>query len=928
MASFTDLPPQFTPYTPQLPVEAMVKVGMQKQALYDQGVQKIQAQIEQVAGMDVLRDVDKNYLQSKLNELGNNLKTFAASDFSNYQLVNSVGGMTKQIVKDSTIQAAVSSTANHRKQRAQMDADKKKGTLTPDNELFYNEQLNKYLKSTDIKDEEGNPVTFSGQYIPNFDIWKFAKETFDAVKPDGMSFDQIWQLGADGKPSHDAKGNLIYSPTMTRMEKEGIFPEKVKATLTQIFSDPRVSQQLQITGQYNYRGESANNLANRILGQKQELLSSYGDKLLELKMQKNLGKDVQKDIDDLETTISKTNQYYNDYSNLALSNPDAVKGQMYKDDVMNRYTTMFGQIKEKTQVLENPAWKAQFEMQKEANEQSRFAQTLKFNMTKEQNDNYWKQLEYEQRDRLALLSASTKKGKKGAYGGGTGPGDEVPEQGNQPSDISKIRMMEQNYENAATNFVNSSDKFIWETMGLSNPTNLALKNKLMSSGKTEDEAIHFIINKMAEGVGETPEAWRARWGDKATKAYQTMSDKEKQKNPALADAYYAYKSTRSQFDNESIVKKQVEAETRALTGDVSNKFTLTEGVPPSQFITYNGKQVKLTKDDIYDMAVYIRGYKSSIGFLNDDGARQEAKAAYKRMQLRGVSDIADNVLDLEGVVGEGTKGPITRIASLGKYAWNAAFSDASSQLGVAAVRENVNKIFKKIDTKDYEEGLRVKGEIIDRAYGIRPNLKVGIMTGDSETDKDTLYKISRWAGEYGDMNLSPDFEKFKSNLSEDPAKNTFSAQTIMDQNGNPQIEIVLYDPKDKKRLGGMTIQPDEAEKIDLDVNNLYEPREVSSLRNKINYNGGQTCAGNIKEKSTYISGDSQFDTHDFPLLQNTPFEAQANIKYSNGKYYPYIYVPGLSEARELPGLPDLQSAVLLLNQQVTPTFVKKLLIEK
>jgi hypothetical protein len=926
MASFTDTNiPKFNPYVQQLPVEAMVQVGMQKQAQYEQGVTKIQNQINNIAGMDVMRDVDKNYLQSKLNQLGNDLTTVAAGDFSNFQLVNSVGGMATQIVKDSAIQAAVSSTANHRKQRVQMDADKKKGTLTPDNELFYNKQLNKYLESTDIKDEEGNPITFSGQYIPNFDIWKFAKETFDAVKPDEMSFDQIYQLGADGKPLHDANGNLIYSPTMTRMEKEGIFPEKVKATLNQIFSDPRVSQQLQITGQYNYRGENANNLANRILGQKQELLSSYEDKLLELNMEKNLGKDVQKDIDNIEAAISKTNQYYNDYSNLALSDPDAVKGQMYKDDVMNRYTTMFGQIKEKTQVLENPAWRAQFDMQKEANEQSRFAQRLKFDMTKEQNDNHWKQMEYDQRDRLALLTANKKKGN---YGSGTGPGDEIPEQGNQPSDISKIRMMEKNYENAATNFVNSSDKFIWETMGLNTPTNLAYKNTLMANGKSEDEAIHTVINKIAEMTKETPEAWRTRWGDKATKAYQNMSTKDKQKNPSLADSYYAYKSTRREFENQSIVKKQIENETIALTGNVANKLTLTEGVPPSQFITYDGKQVKLTKDDMYDMAVYVRGYKSSIGFLNDDGARQEAKAAYKRLQLRGVSGIADDVLDLEGVVGEGTKGPITRITSLGKYAWNAAFSDVSSQWGVAAVRENVNKIFKKIDTKDYEQGLKIKGQIIDRAYGMKPNLKVGIMTGDSETDKNTLYNVARWAGEYGNMNLSPDFETFKSKLNEDVTKNTFSAQTIIDENGDAQIEIVLYDPADKKRLGGMTIQPDEAEKIGLDINALYEPREISSLRNKINYNGGQTCAGPIKEKSTYVNGDSQFDVGDFPMLQNTPYQAQANIKYSGGKYWPYIYVPGLREARELPGLPDLQSAVLLLQQQVTPNFIEKLLIEK
>ena len=111
MASFTDqqLTP-FTPYVAQLPVQSMVQVGMQKQAQYDQGVQKIQTQIDNVAGMDIANDVQKKYLQSKLDELGGKLKTVAAGDFSNQQLVNSVGGMATSIVKDPTIQNAVYST--------------------------------------------------------------------------------------------------------------------------------------------------------------------------------------------------------------------------------------------------------------------------------------------------------------------------------------------------------------------------------------------------------------------------------------------------------------------------------------------------------------------------------------------------------------------------------------------------------------------------------------------------------------------------------------------------------------------------------------------------------------------------------------------------------------------------------------------------
>ena len=103
MASFTDAIPQFNPYIQQLPVEAMVKVGMEKQQRYDQGLQKIQSQIDQVAGLDIVRDVDRQYLQSKLNDLGSKLKTVAAGDFSNYQLVNSVAGMASSVAKDNNV---------------------------------------------------------------------------------------------------------------------------------------------------------------------------------------------------------------------------------------------------------------------------------------------------------------------------------------------------------------------------------------------------------------------------------------------------------------------------------------------------------------------------------------------------------------------------------------------------------------------------------------------------------------------------------------------------------------------------------------------------------------------------------------------------------------------------------------------------------
>ena len=81
MASYTDKIPTFNPYVEQQPVDAMLKVGMYKQQKYEEGVKKIQTNIDNVAGLDIANEVQQKYLQSKLNALGNNLTFFAASDF-------------------------------------------------------------------------------------------------------------------------------------------------------------------------------------------------------------------------------------------------------------------------------------------------------------------------------------------------------------------------------------------------------------------------------------------------------------------------------------------------------------------------------------------------------------------------------------------------------------------------------------------------------------------------------------------------------------------------------------------------------------------------------------------------------------------------------------------------------------------------------
>jgi hypothetical protein len=241
MASFTDQISQFNPYIQELPVEAMVQVGMQKQAQYDQGVQKIQNQIDRVGGIELSRPQDKELLQSKLNELGSNLKTVAAGDFSNQQLVNSVAGMTGQIIKDENVRNAVSSTQQYKKAIKDREEYLKAGKTSPSNDLLLQQKTEKWFNG-DIKE------TFSGGYEP-YTNWK--KEALDVIK--GVTKDETITENSFTTVTdpNTGKSSLVLADAMTRTKYAGISPDKIQQALLAGLT-PAAMRQMEIDGLYTY----------------------------------------------------------------------------------------------------------------------------------------------------------------------------------------------------------------------------------------------------------------------------------------------------------------------------------------------------------------------------------------------------------------------------------------------------------------------------------------------------------------------------------------------------------------------------------------------------------------------------------------------------------------------------------------------------
>lgn len=367
MASFTDTIPTFNPYVQQLPVEAMVQVGQQKQQQYNIGVDKIQASIDKIGGLELGRDVDKAYAQSKINELGNNLKTFMASDFSDSQLVNSITGMTGQIANDPYIKAAVYSTANDSKQMKQMEKDKQEGKLTPHAEYNYQLKRSKYYNNPDLKTENGQPVNFSGTYDQSWDIDKNIIDAVKAVGDSKWSADTVFKTDGNGNFIKDKNGIPILSEYAVREKREGKFNENITAAIDTVLNRPEARKELSMRGVYNYREfHDVNDFVKSYEYQRQKGMSMNQERKLDLLSKITTETDPAK-VEAYKTMVNKIDGDMVNLSNSAdlmiaqaegYNDVDAYKASLETQKIRNDYRTAFVTEQYTKEYIENIPYNA------------------------------------------------------------------------------------------------------------------------------------------------------------------------------------------------------------------------------------------------------------------------------------------------------------------------------------------------------------------------------------------------------------------------------------------------------------------------------------------------------------------------------------------------------------------------------------------
>lgn len=354
MASFTDQLVAFNPYIPQIPVDDYVRVGMAKQQQYNEGVQKTQAYIDSVAGLDVIKPEQKEYLQQRVGQLQGEVSKVVSQDFSNQQIVNSVGNLTSKIAGDPIVQNSVLSTQRYRAGLAAMKEAQEKGQNSPSNEFVFQQSVQRWLGDGDAKS------TFTGEYEKYTDTKKPILDAINALKPNANITDIPYQTDENGNLILDKHGNRQIAYATLREKMEGVSEARITQAIEAAIT-PQIKRQFEIDGQYQYRNLDKPALKRVTEESYNDRLGKINDIIQGLTTQLNTNQDnddkkqsIQRQIEAYKLHAKDLiSQYKTDVETLD-QNPDYYKGALHTQDEIAKYSLGYSWAKHSLTYENNP----------------------------------------------------------------------------------------------------------------------------------------------------------------------------------------------------------------------------------------------------------------------------------------------------------------------------------------------------------------------------------------------------------------------------------------------------------------------------------------------------------------------------------------------------------------------------------------------
>lgn len=359
MANFAENPNRrYNDYV-GMPVDTYAAVGMYKQGMYEQGIQQIQTALSTVAGLEIARDVDKNYLNSKVSEVTSKINNIGGGDWSNKNLVSKATGIATTVAKDQYVQDAVYSTAEYKNRLETLKKVREKGdNYSPQNEWDYLNDVNAWMSDPAVGKKLGHK-----EYANYVDLNETALKYFKDKHPNTI----VRQNPVTGEMAayvlNEGKETYI-SATDVQNEFRAM-----------VSSDPKLSNQLRINTQFNLQGQDPTKYFGRLDSAYKKNIQDLSKKKEELIKEKSTITDpatiasYEKQIKDLEeSALPSLNKKYDEIKDSYSKDPNSF---MYQTEVENYFSSVgehyaYSDVSHK--LVENPIAKIAYEHSKDEKE--------------------------------------------------------------------------------------------------------------------------------------------------------------------------------------------------------------------------------------------------------------------------------------------------------------------------------------------------------------------------------------------------------------------------------------------------------------------------------------------------------------------------------------------------------------------------------
>lgn len=229
-------PYQYNDYIAPMDANDLIKAVEVKQNLYDEGVAQVDAKLHELAGVDIAREQDREYLNQELKKIYQVAQSKASKDFSNPQMVKSFLDIAKPLENDIRFKNAKESTIelrNRQKTLAEVRAKNPK--------LYSAANEREYMR--DLEDWQNNPDPGARlehkEYVPYKDISEKVMKILKELKPDSdmtmsdvgkwLSQDTVKGLSAD----------KIKNAVLSQLSADEIHQLQIDANFESENTDPR-----------------------------------------------------------------------------------------------------------------------------------------------------------------------------------------------------------------------------------------------------------------------------------------------------------------------------------------------------------------------------------------------------------------------------------------------------------------------------------------------------------------------------------------------------------------------------------------------------------------------------------------------------------------------------------------------------------------